>query len=945
MSLNYFDENKKEFYYKEGVKMAKYDILYRLMKQLSEQNQVEKHFLWSNIRELFHLKIIKAIDDDKFEFTINDSPKLYIQGKKKFYFQDEEGKITEEIYVYNREQIFDIHEYFIQKNKDKKVKIFDIFDKLIIIGEEGDNNKLDFFSKAHYFKCVKDNDENIKKENQEYYKNLFDTCLKNKFKNEGEKLSFNLEEYSNQNAESFQYFDTELRKQTFLELDDFIHSNEKYKAFTGISGTGKTITLLKFLTRISNDYPICYLNIKSLIKKSDTEKLASEFVKLFNKEYLYEYYTKLIQLLDKKNNILLWDKIIEILDYIINIEEIKKKIIIIIDQYKIGYDQNLKLINILQLSKYTQKIQFIICSSIHETDIKSNITYSTVFKKLGLKKIIYYKFLNSLFSVENIIKNDEIKDLMKQFNYIPKYYYKFITKYHADEKEVKDENLLKQKINQFLSDQFGNLKYKLKCYFFDNNVDIINEYNNICRILQGEKIKEINIVYIIENIPLKYCIYDINEEDNTIQISPAFDFIFGPLRQVYKETSVHDLINVAKITKNRGEIGNIFDSLVNYHFDLEKKIFGLQISHVIIANEIFDFLYFKKIINEYKDYYLMEEIDLKKLFDRKVIYIEQFNSNGKFVDGGFLIPIPNTDSFALLLYQSSIKKRKHFSKEYIYNYIYKNAKTNINNTFKIDIQKIYFMYIIDMDDKFTVNYCLQKGIYYIFYDYKRSKFLYGNNVEINDFSESIFRKMEIQEPNPEVIKLFENQEDSNDISSFKKILLNKKRKLKIDEEEKKKESDEQKKIKFIKTLDNIKIIRTNNGYKNEQAILQKINYEGLEEISDKKNPPTEEKNVIKTIPNNLQNIFKDYDSYELIKENLIITNAIFALPFFYIYDNKYIIVKNENDNEEKYSFYNLNTGVKLEETLKKFVIESLNIFSSKDDKMLTLDAYYLTKKE
>ncbi len=941
MSFNYFDENNKLFYYKEGEKKAKYNLLFIITKLMAEMNKKEDNFVWLE-GGLYKLKIIKIIDSSKFEFTINDSPKLYILGKKKIYFQDKDGKVTEEIYVYNREQIFEIQEYFIQKNEHKNVEIFDNFGKLINM-EEINDNEFDFFLNAHYLKVVEENDESIKKKNQEYFKNLFDTCIKNKFKNDGEKLSFNLEEYSNQKAENFHYIDTELRNQIFFELDDFIHSDEEYKAFTGISGTGKTITLLKFLSRISNNYPNCYLNIKSLIKKSDTEKLASEFVKLFNKDYLGKYYTDLIELLDKKNNILLWDKIIEIFDFIVGVKEIKNKIIIIIDQYKIGYDQNLKLINILQLKKYTQKIKFIICSSIHETDIKSNITYSTFFKKLGLKNIIIFKFLNSLFSVEKIIKNDKIKDLMKQFNYIPKYYYQFISKYHVDEKEVKDKDLLIQKINKFLFNQFETLKNKFKCFYFENNVDLINEYNNICRILQGEKIKETNIFYIIETIPLKYCIYKIFE--NNIQISPAFDFIFGPLRQVYKEASVHDLINVAKISENRGEIGNIFDSLVNHHFDLGKKIFGFQISHVIIANEIVDFLYFKKIVNEYKDYYLMEEIDLKKLFDRKVIFLEQFNSNGKCVDGGFLIPIPNTDSFALLLYQSSIKKRKHFSKKYIYNYIYKNTKTNLNKTFGIDIQKIYFMYIIDMEDKSTINYCVNTGIYYIFYDYKRSKFLYGNNSEINEFSERIFSKMEIQEPNPEVIELLENQENSNDISSFKKILLNKKRKLKTDSEEIKKENNEKKNLEFKKTLDNIKIIKTKNGYKNEKAILEEINYEELEKISNKTNLPKEKQKVTKKIPNNLQNIFKGYDSYEIIKKNLSPSNAIFGLPFFYIYDNKYIIVKNENDKEEIYSFYDFNTGVKLEESLKKKVLESLNIFGIKEDKILTLDAYYLIEKE
>ena len=177
-----------------------------------------------------------------------------------------------------------------------------------------------------------------------------------------------------------------------------------------------------------------------------------------------------------------------------------------------------------------------------------------------------------------------------------------------------------------------------------------------------------------------------------IKISASFDFFYLPLRAVYKEKTKIDLISVSKITNNRGELGNIFDSLVNYHFDINKNAFGFEISHVIIVNEIVNFSYFTSIINDNKDYF-SRELNLENLFDGKPIYLEQKNANGQCVDGGFLIPISESNCYSLLLYQSSIKKRRHFSKEFIYNYIYSTAKENLNKMFGIDITKLYFMYI------------------------------------------------------------------------------------------------------------------------------------------------------------------------------------------------------------------------------------------------------------
>ncbi len=232
----------------------------------------------------------------------------------------------------------------------------------------------------------------------------------------------------------------------------------------------------------------------------------------------------------------LYTVVAEILVFVDDCDRIKGKIIIVIDQYKIGYDLHLKLNEILQSDKY-KRIKFIICSSVHENDTKSSITYESTLKALKLKSIIIFKFIKQLFSVENIIKNKKIKEMMELFGFIPKYYYLFINNYHPDDENVEDEKLLKQKIELFLSDRFEDLVDKLNSFFLENNIDIIKEYSNICKILQGETLNEIELAYAIQKIPLKYSIYE-NIDNHTFKIRPAFYFIYGPLRRVYKKATI-----------------------------------------------------------------------------------------------------------------------------------------------------------------------------------------------------------------------------------------------------------------------------------------------------------------------------------------------------------------------------------------------------------------------
>ena len=933
MIFNYFEEIGKEFFFRDKSKYIKYSSLYSSLKKMKINNIKENTISSDDGEEHYKIKIIKVSEENKFEFKIKDSPKLDIEGQKKIFFVKEGREVSCEVYVYNKDQILKYQAYLMGLNGNQYVDFFDKFEEKII--DKDDDN---FFDKICFLKINKTDDSLKEEERIKSFKKIFDCYMDNNYKNEGEKLSFNISNYIIQKNGEFNYIETDSRNEILDSLDDFIKSKDNYVAITGVSGTGKTVTLLKFLNRLSRNTPTCYFNIKMLSKLSNIEILAREFVKLFTETEHYDYYIKLVNKMKEHNNNPFWEKIKQILDFIVSINRINQKIIVIVDQYKLGFDINLNLIKILESEKYKNRIKFIICSSIHETDAKANLTYSSNLKKLRLKSsIIFYKFLNKLLSVENIIKNAEIKDMMKLFNYIPKYYYLFTSNYHEDGDNIEDKKKLKTQIDIFLSDQYKLLKGKLNSFFLDNNIDIIEEYNNICQILQGEKINEINIPFVIQKIPIKYCVYKKNE-DNSFQIIPAFDFIYGPLRKVYKESAIPDLINVGKIVenKNRSELGNIFDSLVNYHFDIRKKIFGFEISHVLIVNEIVNFSYIKNIIHEEKDYFTTE-INFEKLFDKKAIYLEQFNSNGQCVDGGFLIPIKDSIYYALLLYQSSIKKRKHFTKEFIYNYIYETTKNNINQMLGIIIKKIFFMYIIDADDQNTKKFCNNTGIYYIIYDYKKSKFFFSNSFEIKGFSNNIYDKMEIYKPMPEILELFRVQEARNDLTSIKKIFIGKKRYLNEDKEDKGNNNE-----KTINTNEFFKdMIKTDNGYKKQNAKLKTGNSNDYENNLKKINITTEKETKPEKIPEKWKYIFKDYDSFHIITRNIQVGNAVFGLPIFYTYDKKYLIIKNENKNFGKYSFYNYNTGEKIKESEIQEALDLLNIFSDKSEEIIPLNALCL----
>ena len=608
-----------------------------------------------------------------FKYTINEknyeiynkSPVIILDENTKFKIQffcplnvyDFLDKNKYEYALYLDEKEIDIKSRHLCKNFDKLNKIICQKEKKITIS----NNKI--------------------------YEELFNEYHSESFKNNDNKLSFNLSYYLKKNKNNFNYFQQEKRADFIERLKQLIELDLPIY-ITGISGIGKTISLLYFLKKISIEeiYLTCYFNIKSL-SISQEDKIEKEIIPLF-RENQKEKYLEFLKLFEQKKDLDLWLKIEFILDYLYEHCSFNQ-IIIIFDQYKSSLDKNNKLKHFLIKEKY-QFIQFIICSSINDSDSKETLFYSKINNNSTFQTIKFNViYLDELVSIENKLdKNTYLYKLMKKFNFSPMIFDEYVYENGMDN----DEN----KIFKFLIEKYKEVLKYLKVYFSEPNRSIIENYEFIEEIISGKKLTEEEFMVKFNNIPLKFIGYKMDKNEKVYNFTPSFNMFNMALREIYKSTDKDISIKYAKLIKknNNAQLGNIFDRLVNINFDIKKNIFGEIISHVLIVNEIYRFVSIISLISSNEDNYkfLIEDIfDINKILDKKFIYLEQHNFNGAKFDGGFLKPVEGEDSnvFDLISYQSSISKNEYFSK-YILFLIFKQIKQRFKNMLNIEIRNTYF---------------------------------------------------------------------------------------------------------------------------------------------------------------------------------------------------------------------------------------------------------------
>jgi len=271
----------------------------------------------------------------------------------------------------------------------------------------------------------------------------------------GEELNLKLGHYvslTEEQYKEFNYFHTEERENFYskiisvLEIKNIIGICDPY-------GTGKTITLLRMI--IKDPRHKCFYNNLSTVNRLPLGELKKtlkyEIIKLYIKRLIFPDENPLnkanklacdesINLIDKfegKNIFkLLKDMIICIKDTTF------QKIYFIIDQYSSKFDINKNWIeNLLKFSEdfdaiQKQKIKIIICSSMNNSSVKSDLceclSEEMIFPKYTVdKSFIFYLYvgslvrLNELENYKMIIQNEseEFITYINYFGNLPFYYY------------------------------------------------------------------------------------------------------------------------------------------------------------------------------------------------------------------------------------------------------------------------------------------------------------------------------------------------------------------------------------------------------------------------------------------------------------------------------------------------------------------------------------------
>ena len=703
----------KNFYYLEIIALDYSSIIYfdSLIKAFEEskdrhfkiKNDINNKYIYFNLEDC---KSLYKISFQNTEKTIY----LFYKKKKNIEIIDKSGKKFE-YKIYRNEQLvklvekhFEKNQYFITNNLGKNIKNKDIY-------------KYDSIK-------IKYNDSQ-----NENFVNLFE-MNKEKINSEKYSLTLNFDNYFNVKDDDFSYIETNERNELEEKLFNFVIEPEsKIFCLTGISGAGKSITLLHFL-KTYNTLFRCYFNVRELFKFGDDDLLFKEAFKLFTDNIKF---LETINELKKQNFKNIWDKILFILKRLSSLTNI----ILVFDQYKTNYDPNFA--NITYIYHHLENAKIILCSSINDDNLRTNVIETNWLTKINNKNIFkFYYIENNLVNLEESLKtNKDLYNLMKDFDYSPKIVNIFKLNYD-DCSENNKEKFIKEILDFYI--------HNITNFYIERKIHIYEKYKIIVTYIENEELLNIRqFIEILDFLPLKYI--RVIKNDDMLIIKYAFPFLYYPFKFVYlEELKSFARLDISNSNKN-SQIGNFIDDLVNLKFDIHNEFEDKIIKKKIIVDRISGFQKVFQAINEnnygseYKlffTYYfnkIEKEFDAKDIFDGKsIIFIEQY-FQGKDFDGGLLIPFNNIEgNFELYIYQTSVNKRENFTRNYI-DSRYKEIKKEFEEKFGIKIVNGYFSYILlfENPDIRTATHCQNNYLNYIYYSLNTNEFVDSNNKKISKF--------------------------------------------------------------------------------------------------------------------------------------------------------------------------------------------------------------------
>ena len=464
-------------------------------------------------------------------------------------------------------------------------------------------------------------------------------------------------------------------------------------------------------------------------------------------------------------------------------------------------------------------------------------------KKMIENQLVQIIYINELISVQNL-NDKENKNIMKMsdFNYNPKYYFKF-KEYYLDNFPIFNEDEI---YVYFTRDIFNKLSEKIKNYYLSYSKNSKYKYNQMSNYITDiqNKIqnKDIftfnNILEILNKIPWKYIkILELDENNNIkkddnniiffnkdiLNSKFQIDYLFPFIKFVFARLNFDlETININNISPSG--IGSILEKLIlkaifthktygEFNYRKLYSFVNTDKSQLKSSNEESDidiFNFRKLIYDDIKENLLVEKLGC--------YYICPKIPTNEFLDSIILIPPKvynsNKMEYWIICLQITINKTKNLKSLSEYQLATINAAKLIEKIYKIKlIQKLFlFVLLKDYDNIETQNLLKKEGIPFIFFSASKNKFYFNEKLEIKSIRDLIKDEYVI------IDKPIENEIIANKIGNFRifQEFLNRKRYLEnketiTDEEyymERRKKYPNDEPIKFPKDVEkkiNLKI--------------------------------------------------------------------------------------------------------------------------------------------
>ena len=566
MFIKFLDDKKKAEFTLSKVEIDKiitinennYNFLICNVKELTDFNnkpiKYELSFYLENKLNQMKTKIVRTFYKKMYNFKYNDVSYIcYTKESMKSKFceinKKKEFNIIQRIgseIIFISQRIFfssDISDFIIQENyKYKNIPL----------------ENIQFSDIYNTPEIIKGNDLNIK---LGLYTNLYEDDFNN-----------------------FIYYETKERKKFFNYITT-IFEQENFIGLCGPFGTGKTITLLKFLIN-SPFNRIFYINLWTIENISLDEikyLLKYELIKLlgsniFNPNNKYEDNVKNIyrEIEEKINNFennknifSLLGTMIPLIHKLFSIQDIY----IIIDQYSSKYDErNKSLKELLNVNKHLQNINFIISSSMNNYDVRRYFANTLNLKlllskeknsdRLGLDYFYIGCFirLNTLKEYDEILKDktSKFKKYLNELGNLPLFYYGL-------NKQLKGNGILEQ----YMEEVKEKIIYEINYFYNDNfKPSDIDKFLDILKILTIINKKEIYLVEELSeeilNLPMKFL--EIKKEIISLDNLKIF-------ASISNNQKIIDKIKVIEEEEEKKKDHKKFDTLIELLFKLYKTNF------------------------------------------------------------------------------------------------------------------------------------------------------------------------------------------------------------------------------------------------------------------------------------------------------------------------------------------------------------------------------------